>query len=254
MQWWNNFVDWFESADGWRIVSTAIIPFVAIVVAGIVAALIGRASTRRVIALSERDVRIAAVTALLSAARRASIWNTLSVGEQPAADQAAIDAEIRLRLLGVPGASMASDWTAHEIADMKRNSVSFSFQAEQTLLVVRDRLIEWQARPSRAKKLFKNDLDSWAYESSLSDQDLVHQQKAWNAQQSEGAAAAKTAPTATFAPSSVAPSLSEPAVRATTPATPPVQPSPTREDFFSRPVAATDASKRLDPPQDDAGL
>jgi hypothetical protein len=254
MQWWNNFVDWFNSADGWRIVSTAIIPFVAIVVAGIVAAVIGRISTRRVIALSEREVRIAAVTTLLSAARRASIWNTLSVGEQPAADQAAIDAEIRLRLLGVPGASMASEWTAHEIADMKRNSVSFSFQAEQTLLVVRDRLIEWQARPSRAKKLFRNDLDSWAYESSLSDQDLVHQQKAWNAQQSEGASSTAAAPTATFAPSSIAPSLSEPAVQASTPATTPVQPAPAREGFFSRPVAATDASKRIDPPQDDAGL
>lgn len=254
MQWWNNFVDWFESADGWRIVSTAIIPFVAIVVAGIVAAVIGRISTRRVIALSEREVRIAAVTTLLSAARRASIWNTLSVGEQPAADQAAIDAEIRLRLLGVPGASMASEWTAHEIADMKRNSVSFSFQAEQTLLVVRDRLIEWQARPSRAKKLFRNDLDSWAYESSLSDQDLVHQQKAWNAQQSDGAVSSTTAPTTAFAPSSIAPSLSEPAVQASTPAATPVQPAPAREGFFSRPVAATDASKRIDPPADDAGL
>lgn len=252
MQWWNNFVDWFESDAGWRIVSTAIIPFVAILVAGIVSAIIGRVSTRRVIALSERDVRIAAVTTLLSAARRASVWNTLSAGEQPAADQAAVDAEIRLRLLGVPGASMASEWTAHEIADMKRNSVSFSFQAEQTLIVVRDRLIEWQARPSRAKKLFKNDLDSWAYESSLSDQDLVHQQKAWNAQHSESSATA--APTA-FAPSAVAPSLSEPAVQAsTTPAATPAQPAPAREGFFSRPVAATDASKRIDPPQDDAGL
>lgn len=249
MQWWNNFVDWFGSADGWRVVSTAIIPFVAIVVAGLVAALIGRSSTRRVIALSERDVRIAAVTTLLSAARRASVWNTLSAGEQPAADQAAIDAEIRLRLLGVPGAAMASDWTAHEIADMKRNSVSFSFQAEQTLIVVRDRLIEWQARPSRAKKLFKNDLDSWAYESSLSDQDLVHQQKAWTAQHSETPAPATPAPT--FAPSSIAPSLSEPAVQASST---PLQPTPAREGLFSRPVAATDASKRIDPPKDDEEL
>ncbi|MEO6943953.1 MAG: hypothetical protein ABI053_04490 [Lacisediminihabitans sp.] len=254
MQWWNNFVDWFESADGWNIVSTAIIPFAAIVVAGLVAALIGRTSTRRVIALSDRDVRIAAVTTLLSAARRASIWNTLSAGEQPAADQAAIDAEIRLRLLGVPGASMASEWTAHEIADMKRNSVSFSFQAEQTLLTVRDRLIEWQARPSRAKKLFKNDLDSWAYESSLSDQDLVHQQKAWTAQHSEASTPATSPPTAGPTPSPVAPSLSEPEVQATAPASTPVQPAPVRGGFFSRPVAATDASKRIDPLGNDEDL
>lgn len=251
MQWWNDFVDWFNSTDGWRVVSTAILPFLAIVVAGIVAAGIGRASTRRVIALSDREVRIAAVTTLLSAARRASIWNTLSAGEQPAADQAAIDAEIRLRLLAVPGAAMASEWTAHEIADMKRNSVSFSFQAEQTLLTVRDRLIEWQARPSRAKRLFKNDLDSWAYESSMSDQDLVHQQKAWNAQQADAdAGSSVAAPTASFAPSSIAPSLSEPAVQASAPVAGPAAPEPAKEGFFSRPVAATDASKRISPLDD----
>ncbi|HXD61078.1 MAG TPA: hypothetical protein VN619_04030 [Lacisediminihabitans sp.] len=264
MQWWNNFVDWFGSDDGWRVFSTAILPFIAIIVAGAIAAGIGRASTRRVIALSDREVRIAAVTTLLSAARRASIWNTLSAGEQPAADQAAIDAEIRLRLLGVPGAALASEWTAHEIADMKRNSVSFSFQAEQTLLVVRDRLIEWQARPSRAKRLFKNDLDTWAYESSLSDQDLVHQQKAWSAQQaatstvptgtsstaattSTASSTPSTAPTA--APrSSLAPSLSEPEVQASTPA------KPAQDEFLSRPVSATDVSKRIAPPEEDPAL
>ena len=252
MQWWNNFVDWFSSDDGWRVFSTAILPFIAIVVAGIVAAAIGRISTRRVIALSEREVRIAAVTTLLSAARRASIWNTLTAGEQPAADQAAIDAEIRLRLLGVPGAALASEWTAHEIADMKRNSVSFSFQAEQTLLTVRDRLIEWQAKPSRAKRLFKNDVDSWAYESSLSDQDLVHQQKAWSAQQAAattGPTSVPAAPSSPITSSSIAPSLSEPAVQASTPA--PTTAEPAKEGFFSRPVPATDVSKRVAPQADD---
>lgn len=258
MQWWNNFVDWFGSNDGWRVFSTAILPFIAIVVAGIVAAGIGRASTRRVIALSDREVRIAAVTTLLSAARRASIWNTLTAGEQPAADQAAIDAEIRLRLLNVPGAALASEWAAHEIADMKRNSVSFSFQAEQTLLVVRDRLIEWQAKPSRAKRLFKNDVDTWAYESSLSDQDLVHQQKAWSAQQETAATttAAPSSPAATTrpaaAPSSLAPSLSEPEVQASAPS--PTNPEPVKEGFFSRPVPATNVSKRIAPPEDDSAL
>ncbi|WP_349902770.1 hypothetical protein [Parafrigoribacterium humi] len=276
MQWWNNFVDWFGSDDGWRVFSTAILPFIAIIVAGIIAAAIGRNSTRRVIALSERETRIAAVTALLSAARRASIWNTLTAGEQPAANQAAIDAEIRLRLLGVPGAALAAEWTAHEIADMKRNSVSFSFQAEQTLLTVRDRLIEWQARPSRAKRLFKNDVDSWAYESSLSDQDLVHQQKAWNAQQQEtgtgpvttaaatpaASAAAPTVssfattassptPATTPAPKQpIAPSLSEPEVQASTPSSS----EPAKNEFYSRPVPATDVSKRIAPPPSDDEL
>jgi hypothetical protein len=285
MQWWNNFVDWFNSTEGWRLISGAIIPFLAIVVAGIIAAGIGRASTRRVIALSDRDARIASVTALLSAARRASVWNTLSTPEQQHADQMMTEAEIRLRLLSMPGASLASEWTAHEIAEMKKNSVSFSFQAEQSLLIVRDRLIEWQGRPNRAKRLFKNDLDSWAYESSLSDQDLVHQQQAWSAQQ----AAANTPPLAApaapalsnssattpiAAPASAQTAFTQgrftrpsPAVSApaTTAAAPPTAPrtsetaehhddsatEPAADVIYARPVTASEASKRIDPPQDD---
>ena len=183
MQWWNDFLDWLNSDNGSRIVSTAVIPFVAIVVAGIVAAMIGRASARKVIELSEREVRASAVTALISAARKAAVWNTLPAPEQQHIDHLIGDAEIRLRLLPIAGTGLAADWARHEIAGMKRNAISFSFQAEQSLLVFRDRLIEWQGRPSRAKKLFKNDLDSWAYDSSASEQELVHQQQKWAAQQ-----------------------------------------------------------------------
>jgi len=183
MQWWSDFLDWLNSDNGWRILSTAVIPFVAIVVAGIVAAGIGRASARKVIELSEREVRASAVTALISAARKAAVWNTLPAPEQQHIDHLIGDAEIRLRLLPIAGTALAADWSRHEIAGMKRNAISFSFQAEQSLLVFRDRLIEWQGRPSRAKKLFKNDLDSWAYDSSASEQELVHQQQKWAAQQ-----------------------------------------------------------------------
>ena len=183
MQWWTDFLDWLNSDTGWRIISTVVIPFVAIVVAGIVAAAIGRASARKVIELSEREVRASAVTALISAARKAAVWNTLPAPEQQHIDHLIGDAEIRLRLLPIAGTGLAADWARHEIAGMKRNAISFSFQAEQSLLVFRDRLIEWQGRPSRAKKLFKNDIDSWAYDSSASEQELVHQQQKWAAQQ-----------------------------------------------------------------------
>lgn len=183
MQWWTDFLDWLNSDAGWRIVSSAVIPFVAIILAGIVAAAIGRASARKVIELSEREVRASAVTALISAARKAAVWNTLPAPEQQHIDHLIGDAEIRLRLLPIAGTGLAADWSRHEIAGMKRNAISFSFQAEQSLLVFRDRLIEWQGRPNRAKKLFKNDLDSWAYDSSTSEQELVHQQQKWAAQQ-----------------------------------------------------------------------
>ncbi len=185
MQIWNDFVDWFNSAAGQRIISSTIVPFIAIVIAGLIAAAIGRGSAKRVIALSDREEKAAAVTALISAARKAAVWNTISAPEQSHVTSLIGEADIRLRLLPLTGTAMAADWAQHEIAEMQKNAVSFSFQAEQGLLNFRDRMIEWQTHPGRAKRLFKNDLDSWAYESSLADQELVQQQQAWAAQQAE---------------------------------------------------------------------
>jgi hypothetical protein len=182
---WNDFVAWFYSDAGWRVISGAIIPFIAIVLAGIIAAGIGRSSSKRLVALSDRQARASAVTALVSAARKASVWNTVSAPEQTHFEHLISEADIRLRLLPVSGSGLAADWAAHEIADLQKSAVSFSFQAEQTLFTFRERLIEWQAHPARAKRLFKNDLDAWAYDSSLADQDLVAQQRAWSAQQDD---------------------------------------------------------------------
>lgn len=182
---WNNFVEWFYSADGARFFSTAIVPFIAIIVAGVIAGLIGRGSTKRAIALSDRENKAAAITALISSARKAAVWNTLAAPEQSHIEHLIGEADIRLRLLPIAGTSLAADWAAHEIADMQKNAVSFSFQAEQSMLNFRDRLIEWQSHPNRAKRLFKNDIDSWAYDTSVADQDLVQQQQAWAKQQAD---------------------------------------------------------------------
>ena len=191
---WNSFVEWFYSAAGWRVISGAIIPFIAIVLAGVIAAAVGRGSTKRAIALSDRENKASAVTALISSARKAAVWNTLSAPEQSHIDHLIGEADIRLRLLPLQGTALAADWAAHEIADMQKNAVSFSFQAEQSMLNFRDRLIEWQTHPARAKRLFKNDLDSWAYDSSLADQDLVHQQQAWAQQQADSSSLDAYAP------------------------------------------------------------
>lgn len=183
MQWWDTFVYWFYSDAGSHVISTAIIPGAAILVAGVIAALIGRGSTKRVVNLHNRAERAAAVTAMISAARRAANWNSLSAPEQQQAEHIALECDVRLRLLPLAGAGMAAEWASHELAELKKQAVSFSFQATQSLKDFKDRLIEWQAHPGRAKKLFKSDLDSWAYETSLTDQELVAQQQAWEAQQ-----------------------------------------------------------------------
>ena len=185
MEIWNNFVDWLSSGSGQHIVTTIILPFLAIIIAGVIAALVARGALTRVVALSDREDKASAVNALISAARKAAVWNSLPAPEQAHIEHLIGEADIKLRLLPVAGTALAADWTSHEIKDMQKNAVSFSFQAEQSLLAFRDRLIEWQAHPGRAKKLFKNDLDSWAYDSSVSEQDLVAQQQAWAAQQAE---------------------------------------------------------------------
>lgn len=183
MQWWNDISDWFNSNDGQGVLLNVILPFLAIIVAGVIAAMIGRGSTKRLLALNDRENRMAAVAAMIGAARRGSVWNTLSAPEQNHADHVASEADVRLRLLAMPGSALAADWAAHEIAAMKKHSVSFSFQAEQSLIDFRERMVAWQAKPSRAKKLFKNDLELWAYEDSQNKNDLVSQQQAWAAAQ-----------------------------------------------------------------------
>ena len=183
MQWWNDFLDWFNSDDGWQITSTVVLPFLAIVIAGIIGALIGRGSTKRLISLYDRQQKAAAVAALISAGRRASVWSTLSAPEKEHVDSLLSEAETRVRLLPVAGASIAADWAAHQLADMKRNSANYSFQAEQTLVEYRDGLVNWQDRPARARKLFSQDLAGWKYEDDTVDRDLVHKQQQWASQQ-----------------------------------------------------------------------
>jgi hypothetical protein len=164
MAWWNDFVTWLNSATGSRILLSAILPFLAIVVAGIIGAAIGRGSATRVLAHQDRELKGAAIIALITVGRKASIWTSLGADERQHIDSLMTEADIRVRLIPAGGANLAADWAAHQLADMKKNSASFSFQAEQTFEDYRDRLLEWQHKPGRAKKLFAFDLQQWGYE------------------------------------------------------------------------------------------
>lgn len=164
MAWWNDIVAWFNSAAGSRVFLSAILPFLAIVIAGIIGAVIGRGSAQRVLSHQDRELTGAALIALIVVGRKASIWASLGSDERQHVDSLMSEADIRVRLLPVTGANTAADWAAHELADMKKNSASFSFQAEQDFVDYRDRLLDWQAKPRRAKKLFASDLEQWRYE------------------------------------------------------------------------------------------
>lgn len=189
--WWNDIVGWFDSEDGWRVLTGAILPFLAILVGGIVAGLIARGAMKRLIVQQDRQHKSAAVASLIAAGRRAANWSALSASEKDHVDHQASEAEVRVRLLPVAGAGLAADWAAHQLAAMKKNSANYSFQAEQDLQDFQDGLLAWQTKPGKARKLFAQDLAAWKYDTPAADDELLTKQREWAAQQ---ASASSTEP------------------------------------------------------------
>ncbi|MFM9877335.1 MAG: hypothetical protein ACKVOG_05735 [Rhodoglobus sp.] len=181
LEWWNAIVRWFNSDAGSSVVSGVILPFIAILAAGLTAGLIMRSSMKRFVAHQDRQAKASAVAALIASGRRAAVWNALSAQEKEHVEHQLSEAEVRVRLLPVSGAALAADWAAHHLADMKRNSASYSYQAEQDLSDLQEGLIAWQSKPARAKKLFAEDLTAWKYESSFPEDDLAAKQREWAA-------------------------------------------------------------------------
>lgn len=181
--WWNDIVRWAGSNEGWRIITGAILPFIAILAAGLIAGLIARGSTKRLIAQQDRQHKAAAVASLLAAGRKAATWSTLSASEKDHVDHQASEAEVRVRLLPVDGAGLAADWAAHHLATLRQNSANFSFQAEQDLADLQDGLIAWQNKPAKARRLFAQDLAAWKYETPSAEDELTAKQREWAASQ-----------------------------------------------------------------------
>ncbi len=198
-QWWNEIIRWFNSDAGHTVITSAILPFVAIVVGGVVAGLIAKGAIRRLLAQQDREHKAAAVATLIAAGRRAATWSTLSAPEKDHVDHQSTEAEVRVRLLPVVGATLAADWAAHQLATMKKNSTNYSFQAEQDLADFQDGLISWQSKPARAKKLFAQDLAAWKYETPAvpsADEQLATKQREWSASQPASAGSSSTSATA----------------------------------------------------------
>lgn len=183
--WWNDIVRWFTSTTGQGVFTNTILPVLAILVAAIIATLVARGSIRRLLAQQESEQKASAIATLIASGRRAATWGTLSAAEKDHVEHQISEAEVRIRLLPAAGASLAADWASHQLATMKTNSVNYSFQAEQDLSDLEDGLIAWHAKPSRARKLFAQDLAAWKYEAAVPPvDDLASKQTAWNAKQS----------------------------------------------------------------------
>lgn len=177
MQWWNDFVAWFYSDAGQQVFVSAIIPFVAIVLGAVIAALIGRGAVKRLVNQRDHETRSSAVASLISAGQSAVRWHSLTPAAREHQERLAADADVRVRLLPLSASNVAADWAAHQLTDMRVNSVSFSFQAEQTLAEYRERLVLWLHKPNKARKLFAADLERWRYEDQAVDPLVVEQQK-----------------------------------------------------------------------------
>jgi hypothetical protein len=198
MQWWNEFVNWLTSQDTRPVLFGAAVLFVAIIVAGLLSAWIAKSAIKGLISRTDREQKASAVAALVDAATEASVWNSLTPQEQVLSDRAVGQADILVRLLPIKGAGAAANWADHQLAEMKRNSATFGYQLDPAIAEFRDRLIEWQNKPSRARKIFQNDLERWRYENTTSEQSLTVEQDAWVAQQHHeqyaGSAAQPSAP------------------------------------------------------------
>ncbi len=183
MQWWNDFVDWLTSSDAQPMIFNAVVLAVAVIVAGLLAAWIARGAIRGLLSRTDRAQKASAIAALVDAATEASVWNSLTPGEQILSDRAVGQADIMVRLLPIKGAGIAANWAGHQLAEMKRASATFGYQLDPAIAEFRDRLIEWQNKPGRARKIFQSDLERWRFENSDSERALLAQQDAWVAQQ-----------------------------------------------------------------------
>ncbi|MGA1812018.1 hypothetical protein VH571_06490 [Frondihabitans sp. 4ASC-45] len=204
MTWWNALTDWLTSTEGQRIITNVVLPFVAIIVAGVLAALIARSMGKRLLEARDREAKANTVTALIASARRSIEWSTLGTDERAHTAHLSDEASIRLRLLPVAGADLAAVWSEHEIASIRSNSATFRFQAEQTFADLRDRLVQWQTKPTRAKKLFRDEVERWNAEKA---EDKASQPESATTQSFvpvDGESSPVQAPTA-FAPAPVVP-------------------------------------------------
>ncbi|GAA2461056.1 hypothetical protein [Agromyces soli] len=183
MQWWTDLISWLDSSASRPAIFSAAVLFLAVLAAGLLAAWIASGAVKRVVAQRDRELKTAAIAALVDAATEASVWNSLTPQEQVLADRAVGQADILVRTLPIRGADVAANWSAHQLHELKRASATFGYQLDPAVAEFRDRLLEWQRRPSRTKRQFQSDLDRWRTQRQEPEQTMLDDQDAWVATQ-----------------------------------------------------------------------
>jgi len=180
---WTEILTWLSSVDGSRVVTSAIVPFVAIVAAVLISSVIARGSITKLIERSDRVLRAAIVAELIGVARKASTWGSLTAGEQDRLDALSREASTRLRLVSHPGASSAATWAEHQLSSIKRDAHGFTAHAEQGYIELRDTLTQWHHKPRSIRKKFAEDLHRFAYAEADQGAYLMDKQREWEANQ-----------------------------------------------------------------------
>lgn len=183
MQWWNDLISWLTSSEAESTVFAAAVLFVAVVVAALLGAWIATSAVRRLVDQRDRELKTVAIAALVDAATEASVWNSLTPQEQVLADRTVGQADIQVRLLPIRGSDVAANWAAHQLHELKRASATFGYQLDPAVAEFRDRLLDWQRHPSRARKQFQNDLVRWRAQRQEPEQAALEEQDTWVAEQ-----------------------------------------------------------------------
>ena len=183
LEWWQALVDWLNSPEAQTILTTVALPFAAILTAGLLAVLIARASSTRVMRHRDNEEKAAAIAGLLAVCRRVTIWTSLSSAERDHLDYQITESTVRLRLLPIGGADLAAEWAQSMITTIKRHSAALIDEAEKGLSDLENGLILWYRHPGAAKRQFKNEIPYLRMDSSSLDHDLIARQKQWQAAQ-----------------------------------------------------------------------
>jgi hypothetical protein len=197
LQWWNALVDWLTSPGAQALLTTVALPFAAILTAGLLAVLIARASSTRVMRHRDNSEKAAAIAGLLAVCRRVTIWTSLSSAERDHLDYQITESTVRLRLLPIAGADLAAEWSQLMITAIKRNSAALIDDAEKGLADLENGLILWYRHPATAKKQFRNEIAYLRMDSGSLDRDLLSRQRQWQATQDGRTATVDAAPAAT---------------------------------------------------------
>lgn len=160
MQWLTDFVSWLGSENARPVIYQSVVIAVAMVLSAWLAAGLARRSAQRLIAQRDFELRVGAIATLVEAAHDAAGWADLTDGEREDSRRGAARAETTVRLLPIRGSDVAAQWASLQIRRLRARALGHlpgSINPAE-LDEFRERLLDWQKAPGRARRWFTNQL------------------------------------------------------------------------------------------------